>query len=134
MDDTIRRQTAIDSIMEEPSEARYPVFYAEKLKQLPPAQSEPDSEWRKKHYEAAYAQGFVDGCKSYERYERQLEQKRGKWIYLFDNKDRRSEWGCLRCSHIVYTDDRTERPEDRGIYYCPHCCSDNREENDNEVV
>lgn len=41
MDDTIRRQTAIDSIMEEPSEARYPVFYAEKLKQLPSAQSEP---------------------------------------------------------------------------------------------
>ena len=61
------------------------------------------------------------------------EQKRGKWIYLFD-KNGKSEWGCLRCSHIVYTDNKTERPEDRGIYYCPHCCSDNREENDNEVV
>ena len=62
-----------------------------------------------------------------------LKIKKGKWIYLFD-KNGKSEWGCLRCSHIVYTDDRTERPEDRGIYYCPHCCSDNREENDNEMV
>jgi len=57
------------------------------------------------------------------------EKKRGKWIYLFD-KNGKSEWGCLNCSHVVYTDDRTERPEDRGIYYCPHCCSDNREDND----
>lgn len=40
MDDCISRQAAIDSIMEEPSEARYPVYYAEKIRQLPPAQSE----------------------------------------------------------------------------------------------
>lgn len=40
MDDTISRQAAIDSIMEEPSEARYPVFYAEKIRQLPSARSE----------------------------------------------------------------------------------------------
>ena len=40
MDDTIRRQEAIDSIMEEPSEARYPVFYAEKIRQLPAVQPE----------------------------------------------------------------------------------------------
>lgn len=65
--------------------------------------------------------------------EERKKGKKGKWIYLFD-KNGKSEWGCLRCSHIVYTDDRTERPEDRGTYYCPHCCSDNREENDNEVV
>ena len=38
MDDTISRQDAIDAIMEEPSEARYPVFYAEKIRQLPSAQ------------------------------------------------------------------------------------------------
>lgn len=62
-----------------------------------------------------------------------VKRKKGKWIYLFD-KNGKSEWGCLRCSHIVYTDNKTERPEDRGIYYCSHCCSDNREENDNEMV
>lgn len=35
MDDVISRSDAIDSIMEEPSEARYPVYYAEKIRQLP---------------------------------------------------------------------------------------------------
>ena len=32
--DLISRQAAIDAIMEEPSEVRYPVFYAEKIRQL----------------------------------------------------------------------------------------------------
>lgn len=39
-EDSISRQAAIDSIMEEPSEARYPVFYAEKIRRLPSAQTE----------------------------------------------------------------------------------------------
>ena len=34
MDDLISRQAAIDTIMEEPSEVRYPAFYAEKIRQL----------------------------------------------------------------------------------------------------
>ena len=34
MNDSISRQAAIDAIMEEPSEVRYPVFYAEKIRQL----------------------------------------------------------------------------------------------------
>ena len=41
MDDLISRQAAIDSVMEEPSEVQYPVYYAEKIRQLPPAQPEP---------------------------------------------------------------------------------------------
>lgn len=41
MSDLIDRQAAIDSIMEEPSEARYPVFYAEKIRQLPSEQLSP---------------------------------------------------------------------------------------------
>lgn len=40
MGDIISRREAIDSIMEEPPEARYPVFYAEKIRQLPSAQPE----------------------------------------------------------------------------------------------
>lgn len=40
MDDLISRLAAIATIMEEPSEVRYPVFYAEKIKQLPSEQSE----------------------------------------------------------------------------------------------
>ena len=38
IDDLISRQDAIDAIMEEPSEARYPSWYAEKIKKLPSAQ------------------------------------------------------------------------------------------------
>ena len=38
--DCVSRQAAIDSIMEEPSEARHPAYYAEKIKQLPSAQPE----------------------------------------------------------------------------------------------
>lgn len=41
--DCVSRQAAIDSIMEEPSEARHPAYYAEKIKQLPSAQ--PESSW-----------------------------------------------------------------------------------------
>ena len=35
--DTVGRQKAIDTIMEEPSELRYPVYYAEKIRRLPSA-------------------------------------------------------------------------------------------------
>lgn len=35
--------------------------------EIPPAQPEPSEEWRKKHYEQAYNQGFVDACKMFER-------------------------------------------------------------------
>lgn len=38
MDDLISRQAAIDAIMEEPTEVRYPVYYAEKIRQLTSAQ------------------------------------------------------------------------------------------------
>ena len=30
-----------------------------------------DEEWRRKHYETSYNQGFVDGCKMYERNHRE---------------------------------------------------------------
>lgn len=39
-EDLISRRAAIDAIMEEPSEVRYPVYYAEKIRQLPSAQPE----------------------------------------------------------------------------------------------
>lgn len=38
MNDLISRQSAIDAIMCEPTDAHYPSWYAERLKQLPPAQ------------------------------------------------------------------------------------------------
>ena len=40
MDDLINRQAAIDAIMAEPTDAHYPSWYAERLEQLPSAQSE----------------------------------------------------------------------------------------------
>lgn len=36
-------------------------------KSMPSAQPEPSEEWRKKHYERSYNQGFVDACKMFER-------------------------------------------------------------------
>ena len=78
-DDVISRQAAIRWVKTECNPYGKPTLDFESgkkvikhLEQMPPAQSEPDPEWRKKHYEAAYAQGFVDGCKLYER---QLKRK-----------------------------------------------------------
>ena len=56
VDDLISRQGAIDLIMEEPSEARYPVYYAEKIRQLPPAQPE-----------------TCEGCKHLGKWENEVE-------------------------------------------------------------
>ena len=39
-DDTVSRAAAIDAIMCEPTDAHYPSWYAERLKQLPSAQQE----------------------------------------------------------------------------------------------
>ena len=41
MSDLISRQAAIDTIMGEPTDTHYPSWYAERLEQLPSAQSEP---------------------------------------------------------------------------------------------
>ena len=38
-----------------------------RIQNLPSARQEVDPEWRKEHYKKSYAQGFVDGCKSYEK-------------------------------------------------------------------
>jgi len=85
---------------------------------MPSAQSEPDSEWRKKHYEAAYAQGFVDGCKSYER---QFERKRGKWI---------NDIYCSECGWVHEVESGfIGSVED--FNYCPNCGADMRKESDN---
>lgn len=73
--DIIYRDDAIEAIHKEARLAggsvviQYADMFQEVLLGLPSAQlePEPDPEWRKSHYEAAYAQGFVDGCKSYER-------------------------------------------------------------------
>lgn len=83
----------------------------ERLQNLLSVQSEPDPEWRKKHYEASYAQGFVDGCKLY-------EQKTGKW-YI----DAEGDVRCTACKTKCLRDDI-------GINilsnYCPSCGVDMR--------
>lgn len=92
MNDLINRQMAIDVIMEEPSEVRYPAFYAEKIKQLSSAQYEPltdieqriflaaigreekvckevDAEWTSESYWTSkpYEISLVSVCKEIER-------------------------------------------------------------------
>lgn len=95
-------------------------------------QSEPDPEWKRKHYEASYAQGFVDGCKLYERqsdfditekidkaynngYEQgylqgkiDYEQKNGRWV------DTGSGQECSICHEIQYGYDNYR-------HFCPNC-------------
>lgn len=44
-----------------------PMWYYEAVKELESEVPEPNEEWRKEHYKRAYNQGFVDGCKSYEK-------------------------------------------------------------------
>ncbi len=74
------------------------------------ALTEFDPEWRKKHYEMSYNQGFVDGCKSYEKHS---EQKIGKWL------EKQSLYGfglipvCSECEYV---------PPNREKYaFCPNC-------------
>ena len=43
MSDLISRQAAIDAIMGEPADAHYPIWYAERLEQLPAEQ--PEQRW-----------------------------------------------------------------------------------------
>ena len=42
-----------------------------------PFKEESNAEWRKKHYEISYNQGFIDACKYYENLP---ERKKGKWL------------------------------------------------------
>ena len=114
MDDLISRQAAIKLAIDLDFESRG-VLKESKCREIvnrynmiPSIQPEPDSEWKKKHYGEAYAQGFVDGCKSYER---QSERKNGKWIVYYE---------CPKCGEI--TKDFTE--------YCPFCDADMRGEQD----
>ena len=89
-DDLISRQAAIDALRvayfddniqsakDDPCIVDAMADWAiRQVKALPSAQSEPDLEWRKKHYKTAYNQGFVDGCKLYER---QSWRREGKWL------------------------------------------------------
>ena len=72
MSDCISRELALlGSVQVSPenvSEVLYrDVVFRVYLEDLPPAQPEPSEEWRKKHYEQSYNQGFVDACKMFER-------------------------------------------------------------------
>ena len=54
MSDLIDRQAAIDAILGQPPEPHYPSWYAEQIKNLPPAQPELIEK-------AAYIRGFEQG-------------------------------------------------------------------------
>ena len=78
MDELISRQEAIDSIMEEPSEVRYPAFYAEKIRQLSPAQPTADVQ----------------------------ELKHGRWLVLYDDDSPQDGvWECSECGYLRFLDD-----------------------------
>lgn len=80
------------------------------LMRLPSA--EPDSEWRKKHYEISYNQGYVDACKYYENL---LERKKGKWIEFPNHM----AYKCSECGRIIQTTDG-RRNVSKHYPFC-HC-------------
>ena len=123
MDDLISRKAAIDALAEmycKSDEDGYVWIIRgdawKRIDALPAAQSESDPEWRKKHYEASYAQGFVDSCKLYER-------KKGKWHRRFYPQVEMIV--CSECQEEFSYDAETGV----GDYnYCPNCGADMRGE------
>lgn len=92
--------------------------------------AQPDPEWRKKHYEMAYNQGYVDACKYYENLP---EQKKGKWIATYSDCDGDVwvSWKCSNCGYVrkkgwKYTDDG-KKPD---ALFCEMCNADMRGEQD----
>ena len=120
--DTIYRQDAIDYLIVKANhEGAYGYINAKEihdyLSELPSAEKEPDPEWRKKHYEISYNQGYVDACKYYENLP---ERKNGKWI---DDKCSACGYKCSACGYRVEPWNNTP--------YCPNCGADMRgEQND----
>ena len=119
MKDTIYREDAINAV----EEALQNVFVepqglGEKIiNPLPSA--EPDSEWRKKHYEISYNQGYVDACKYYENL---LERKKGKWIEFPNHM----AYKYSECGRIIQTTDGG-RNVSKHYPFC-HCGADMRGE------
>lgn len=85
---------------------------AQMVENSPTIHPEPDFEWRKKHYKIAYNQGFVDGCKSYEK---QLERKTGHWIFIHPLQE--DDQGGYMCS-VCKNGDWDIKPTDK---YCKFC-------------
>ena len=105
--DTISRQDAINLLKDWADGYNYieteTACAIRDFQNLPSAQAELDSMWRK-HYEDSYNQGFVDGCKLYER---QSKRRLGKW-----------KQGC--CSECGY-DLGKDAPIASVPNYCPNC-------------
>ena len=95
MGDLINRQDAIR--LAEQGQIQGFQWQFKKLCELPSA--EPDPEWRKKHYEMSYNQGFVDACKYYENLP---ERKKGKWIATYSDcgGDVWVSWKCSNCGYV----------------------------------
>lgn len=105
MSDLIDRQEAIKAILGEPPEVNYPIYYAEKIRELPSVQ--PNKDLLHLQREQAYLQGYEDGQKS----------RKGKWID--------SGYGveCSLCGEW-YPHASIARNQ---LNFCPTCGADMRE-------
>lgn len=118
--DTISRQDAIDLLKKWSDGYIYIETETESaikdFQQLPTTQTEPDPEWRRKHYEESYNQGFVDGCKLYGS-----RHKKGKWV---KEKCRSSVYKCSACGN--YLDFSGVNAGRGNANFCPNCGADMR--------
>jgi hypothetical protein len=117
--------------MEEPSEARYPVYYAEKIRQLPPAQSENQAHLcdscRNVYPECPSGKDDVifgngkgnDNICACNQYEPSVQpRKKGKWIY------KPNIYGVAYCSECDFELHINDTP------YCPNCGAEMKGEED----
>lgn len=118
MSDSISRQDAINTALEFFVEFLGGAFHEDdqkilmkRMNELPSAESEPDPEWRKKHYEISYNQGFFDACKHYENL---TERKKGKWIKQ-DCGGVEYTAVCSECGYGTFWSDALD------FDFCPKC-------------
>ena len=92
MDDIIWRQDAINVLWKEPSYSDPLNVLAEardRISALQPAHQLYDEEWRKKHYEESYSQGYIDGYKM-------CEKRLPRWIPCSERLPEEKDAGILK--------------------------------------
>lgn len=111
----IDRQAAIDAINELHDKPNAWLDLAvDALEQLPSAHQLYDEEWRKKHYEISYSQGFLDGHKM-------CEKRLPRWIPCSEQMPEEHEWmGTKRFGTTISDEVYVTFENPKGERFCKH--------------